>query len=131
MNKTIAVSLEQLKKWHRDLDACQKVIWLAGCRPRVPNGFDPAYCEDAQVSLAQMDSVMTATHTDTPDRDAFEAEYRKEFERVRGYPVSAEDMKSMRKGDTYGSERPYLNGQWEGWQKYHRTYFTRSNNEPG
>lgn len=58
MSKTVTVSLEQLKKWHRDFDACQKAIWLAGCRPRVPNGFDPAYCEDAQACLAQMDAVL-------------------------------------------------------------------------
>lgn len=60
MTQHISVPLEQLKKWHRDLDACQKVIWLAGCRPRVPGGFDPAYVEDAQASIAQMDAAMSA-----------------------------------------------------------------------
>lgn len=54
------VSHEQLKKWHRDLDACQKVIWLSGCRPQVPGGFDPAYCTDAQASLKEIEAVMAA-----------------------------------------------------------------------
>lgn len=130
MSKTISVQVDQLQKWYRDLDACQKVIWLAGCRPHVPNGFDPAYCEDAQASLAQMDVAMAALCTDEPDRDAFEVEYRKEFEAARGYPLSAADMKSLRAGDSYGTERVYLNGQWAGWKKYHRTYTTRSSNEP-
>lgn len=53
-NPTIdGVSREDLKKWRRDLDACQRVIWLAG-------GFDPAYCTDAQECIAQMDSVLDA-----------------------------------------------------------------------
>nr|WP_314582249.1 hypothetical protein [uncultured Pseudomonas sp.] len=52
---TVRVTAAWLKKVHRDLDACQKVIWLAGCRPRVPGGFDPAYCEDAQERLKEID----------------------------------------------------------------------------
>lgn len=52
---TVRVTADWLKKVHRDLDACQKVIWLAGCRPRVPSGFDPAYCEDAQARLKEID----------------------------------------------------------------------------
>lgn len=51
--KIDGVSREDLKKWRRDLDACQRVIWLAG-------GFDPAYCTDAQECIAQMDSVLDA-----------------------------------------------------------------------
>lgn len=54
------VSVEQLKKIHRELDACQKVIWLAGCRPRVPNGFDPAYVTGAQEQLKVIDDVIAA-----------------------------------------------------------------------
>jgi len=57
-----------------------------------------------------------------PDRDQFENEYRKEFATVRGYPISAEEMKSMRDGDFYGSDRAFLNGQWAGWQKNHRAH---------
>ncbi len=53
------VSVEQLKKIHRELDACQKVIWLAGCRPRVPNGFDPAYVTGAQEQLKVIEDLMT------------------------------------------------------------------------
>jgi hypothetical protein len=45
------VPVTQVKKWHRDLDACQKVLWLRGC-------FDPAYCMDAQDCLKQMEGVL-------------------------------------------------------------------------
>jgi hypothetical protein len=45
------VPVTQLKKWHRDLDACQKVMWLRG-------GFDPAYCLDAQDCLKEMEGVL-------------------------------------------------------------------------
>jgi hypothetical protein len=45
------VPMAQLKKWHRDLDACQKVMWLRG-------GFDPAYCLDAQDCLKEMEGVL-------------------------------------------------------------------------
>lgn len=52
------VTVEQLKKIHRELDACQKVIWLAGCRPRVPNGFDPAYVTGAQEQLQVIEGMI-------------------------------------------------------------------------
>ncbi len=51
------VSVEQLKKIHRDLDACQKVIWLAGCRPR-GYGFDPSYVTDAQERLKEIEALL-------------------------------------------------------------------------
>lgn len=48
------VSTDWLKFIHRDLDACQKLIWanLRGC--------DPAYCEDAQARLAEIDAMLAA-----------------------------------------------------------------------
>lgn len=52
------VSVDQLKKIHRDLDACQKVIWLAGCRPHVPSGFDPSYVYDAQERLKEIELLL-------------------------------------------------------------------------
>lgn len=52
------VSVEQLQNIHRELDACQKVIWLAGCRPRVPNGFDPAYVTGAQEQLKLIEELL-------------------------------------------------------------------------
>lgn len=54
------VSVEQLKKIHRDLDACQKVIWLAGVRPR-GYGFDPSYVTDAQERLKEIETLIAAT----------------------------------------------------------------------
>ena len=54
------VSVYQLHKIHRELDACQKVIWLAGCRPQVPGGFDPAYVTGAQKQLKQIEALLAA-----------------------------------------------------------------------
>lgn len=47
------VSVQQLQKIHRDLDACQKVIWLAG-------GFDEAYVTDAQERLKEIEALLAA-----------------------------------------------------------------------
>ena len=51
MNRVL-VDREWLKRLHRDLDACQKVIWL-GLR-----GADPAYCQDAQDRLKEIDELL-------------------------------------------------------------------------
>lgn len=51
MTKSL-IDHEALKRIHRDLDACQKVIHLAG-------GFDPAYCKDAQARLKEIDALLT------------------------------------------------------------------------
>lgn len=53
----LRVPVETLRRIHRDLDACQKVIWLAGCRPR-GYGFDPAYVSDAQERLKEIDALL-------------------------------------------------------------------------
>lgn len=45
----VPVPIDRLKAVHRDLDACQKVIWL-GMR-----GADPAYCADAQARLKEIE----------------------------------------------------------------------------
>jgi|GEM_PF-1938386 len=51
------VSVEQLQKIHRDLDACQKVIWLARWRSR---GYDcaPSYVTDALARLKEIEAVI-------------------------------------------------------------------------
>ena len=95
-SKTVTVSLEQLKKWHRDLDACQKVIWLRG-------GFDPAYCTDAQDCLKEMDAVMAATEAPRQSEPVAWGAWRKSLNRFhyiecnvdymqRTYGKDAEDM---------------------------------------
>lgn len=48
------VPIDRLKAVHRDLDACQKVIWLAGVGNK-GYGFDPSYCEDAQARLKEIE----------------------------------------------------------------------------
>lgn len=50
-NEMRLVSVGDLKKIHRDLDACQRVIWLAG-------DFDPAYCADAQARLKEIEGLI-------------------------------------------------------------------------
>jgi hypothetical protein len=59
MSREVNVSIDWLKQVHRDLDACQKVIWLAGVKPP-GHGFDPAYCTDAQARLAEIDALIAA-----------------------------------------------------------------------
>lgn len=51
------VSVEQLQKIHRELDACQKVIWLAGCGQR-GYGFDPSYVTGAQEQLKAIEGLI-------------------------------------------------------------------------
>lgn len=60
----IAVSVGQLRAIHRDLDACQRVIWLAGVRPR-GYGFDPAYCTDAQARLNDIEALIESARGQT------------------------------------------------------------------
>lgn len=59
MSEKVLVDREALLRIHRDLDACQKTIWLAGVRPR-GYGFDPAYVEDAQARLKEIDALLAA-----------------------------------------------------------------------
>lgn len=56
---TVRVPTETLRRIHRDLDSCQKVIWLAGCRPR-GYGFDPAYVTDAQARLKEIEALLAS-----------------------------------------------------------------------
>ncbi|MDZ4337152.1 MAG: hypothetical protein U1A62_26085 [Pseudomonas sp.] len=67
MSIEVKASLEWLKQVRRDLDACQKVIWLAGCRPQVPGGFDPSYVTAAQARLQEIDALIaTAQQPSAP-----------------------------------------------------------------
>ncbi len=50
-------------------------------------------------------------------REEFEADYAKMYVEETGKQgATAEDIKSMREGDGYGS-RGFLNGCWRGWQR--------------
>ncbi|MBA1234740.1 hypothetical protein G7Z98_09250 [Pseudomonas stutzeri] len=64
----VLVDREWLKQLHRDLDACQKVIW-SGLR-----GADPAYCQDAQVRLKEIDELLAQ-----PAQVEVARDYRAEF----------------------------------------------------
>lgn len=66
---TVRVTADWLKTVHRDLDACQKVIWIAGCGPR-GYGFDPAYCEGAQARLKEIDEHIARAQAMTKELQA-------------------------------------------------------------
>lgn len=51
-NNQRVVTTDWLKQLHRDLDACQKVIWLG------LDGADPSYCRDAQARLKEIDALL-------------------------------------------------------------------------
>ena len=57
------VTTDWLKRIHRDLDACQKLIWanMRGC--------DPSYYEDAQERLREIDAMLAAAPS-APAADA-------------------------------------------------------------
>jgi predicted outer membrane protein len=57
MSMKVSVSVAWLKQIHRDLDACQKVIWRAGVKPR-GYGFDPSYVTDAQARLKEIENLL-------------------------------------------------------------------------
>jgi hypothetical protein len=88
------VLMAQLKKWHRDMDACQKVMWLRG-------GFDPAYCMDAQDCLKEMDSVLAISVPPAGGEvEVLAWMYRREGGEILGRLVAleAEDLKHIREG---------------------------------
>jgi hypothetical protein len=61
---SVAITAAQLQSIHRDLDACQKVIWLAGTGPH-GFGFDPAYVNDAKARLGEIEALLvTAAATE-------------------------------------------------------------------
>ncbi|WP_278400493.1 hypothetical protein [Stutzerimonas kunmingensis] len=66
----VLVDRDWLKRTHRDLDACQKLIW-ANIR-----GADPAYCSDAQDRLKEIDEMLAqqdALSAVTAERDGLAA----------------------------------------------------------
>ena len=60
------VTTDWLKRIHRDLDACQKLIWanLRGC--------DPSYYEDAQERLREIDAMLAAPAAPAADAPSVE-----------------------------------------------------------
>lgn len=59
-NNQRVVTTDWLKQLHRDLDACQKVIWLG------LDGADPSYCRDAQARLKEIDALLAQPEQATP-----------------------------------------------------------------
>ena len=78
-------------------------------------GDEPQYRWPEELHTKVSQSQRSVAERD--ERAAFEAHYAAEFSKARSpeYPVTAEDVKGMRDGDSYG-DRYYLNGQWVGWQ---------------
>jgi hypothetical protein len=74
----------------------------------------------AQASLTAPQPSPTAVALDG-ERAAFEADYAKVWNaamKENGWngDHTADDVKDLREGDTYGEGRDYLNARWEGWQ---------------
>ena len=72
------VTTDWLKRIHRDLDACQKLIWanLRGC--------DPSYYEDAQERLREIDAMLTAAPA-APAADAGLVDMYSHLQKVTPY----------------------------------------------
>lgn len=81
------VSVEQLNKIHRELDACQKVIWLAGCGKR-GYGFDQAYVTGAQEQLKVIEGLIAQPSGWTKDKPTAPGAYW-----VRGYRLGEPDSR--------------------------------------
>lgn len=60
-------SREQLTALYNDLDACQRVMHLAG-------GFDPAYVTDAQASLKVLQKMIHTLYGDEAPEDSPQSE---------------------------------------------------------
>lgn len=86
----VLVDQEWLKRLHRDLDACQKVIWL-GLR-----GADPAYCQDAQDRLKEIDELLA---------QPAEAEGVERWSELRALAESAPG-ENWKAGNAYG--KPFI-----------------------
>lgn len=72
------VTTDWLKRIHRDLDACQKLIWanLRGC--------DPSYYEDAQERLREIDAMLAAAPA-APAADAGIVDMYRHLQKVTPY----------------------------------------------
>ena len=96
----------------------------------VSAGDDQAYDDEAELLTAEAlgvgaginpnatsidDIFLTESAGGVDERATFEAAYVAEFQKERNESFTLEMMLSMREGDHYGN-RPYVNGQWKGWQ---------------
>lgn len=70
---------------------------------------------DEATMLHEAADALEAKAAPVGERESFEAAYAAEYSAARGVECTASDIAGMRKGDGYG-DRPYLNGQWKGFQ---------------
>ena len=56
LRQQVTLLRDALTESRRELDSCQKVIWLAS-----DYGFDPAYVKGAQESIRKTDEALAAT----------------------------------------------------------------------
>ena len=56
LRQQVTLLRDALTESRRELDSCQKVIWLAS-----DYGFDPAYVKGAQASIRKTDEALAAT----------------------------------------------------------------------
>ncbi|MNJ54522.1 hypothetical protein D3C77_499650 [compost metagenome] len=87
----------------------------ASAEPSAPNEDD--YMPEGVVEAAIHGQLidLPSAPVERDERAAFEASYVTEYNTANTATYTAEDISALRKGCGYGP-RPYLNGQWEGWQ---------------
>jgi hypothetical protein len=113
-NPTIdGLLLETLKKWRRDFDACQRVIWLAG-------GFDPAYCTDAQACIAEMDAFLDERAAHPSSGPAGPRERFEKWVMAKKHPVLGFlDGHWLKRGDDReGYANEYVQGLWVAFKEF-------------
>lgn len=104
------VPRDWLKQLHRDLDACQKLIWanLRGC--------DPAYCADAQARLAEIETMLATAQP---------ADHSEHALNMAAQPAADGEREAFEAGiNPHCSKRnehgdyvvPEIQDRWDGWQ---------------
>lgn len=97
MQRAVLVPVDRLKAIHRDLDACQKVIWMAGCRPR-GYGFDPAYVADAQERLKEIEALLAAPIAQSPQEQSGLVDLLRVLERTHAGHMVGHDQSDQPRG---------------------------------
>jgi hypothetical protein len=106
-------------------DPCEPAIDTAGAQPvACPHCWevDCLTCgTDAAPTPERADADTAGAQSAEQERERFEADYavvwnRSMHENGWASDHTADDVRALREGDTYGEGRDYLNARWEGWQ---------------
>ena len=73
------------------------------------------WCASMAAALRGVLNAESSAPVERDERAEFEAAYIAEYNAALGSASTVEELRALREGEGYG-ERPYLNGQWKGWQ---------------